>query len=511
MQVLVKITREENAVYFHVQCGEVVAVELEDYVAGVVGSEIGNSALEACKAQAVAARTFAAPYVRQGKPLTDASSTHQAFRALRMNGGAYKNARQAAQETAGEVLTYGGQVLSTCSYSASNGGRTVSSAERWGGARPWLIAQDDPWDLAATGGRKTGHGVGMSQAGIKYAAKLGVGYRDMLAFYYPGTEIRKEEESQMNEKAKTTVEIAISQLGGPYVFGAWGSECTPSMRRKYAGYNPAHKNNIYKACQVLSGKADNCEGCKWKGRLAFDCRGFTHWILKQVGIDLSGSGATSQYNTNFNWAQCGTIDGMPDLPCCVFQQSGGKMQHTGYHIGGGRIIHCSAGVQEGNASDKGWTHYAVPVGLYEPEELTAAKVVDILPTLRRGSSGEAVKELQKRLLSAGLSVGANGADGVFGSATLAAVQEFQTAHGLTTDGICGPATWAALKEEAFDAMDKPDQPSQEPEGDAAEAVVPEAVVPEPTVDAAALLGTVDAAMEQLREAVKACMTFGGVS
>lgn len=40
---------------------------------------------------------------------------------------------------------------------------------------------------------------------------------------------------------------------------------------------------------------------------------------------------------------------------------------------------------------------------------------------------------------------------------------------------------------------------------------PEDDVPEPTVDAAALLGAVDAAMEQLREAVKSCLTFVGLS
>jgi len=83
---------------------------------------------------------------------------------------------------------YGGRIINTCSYSTSNGGRTVSAQERWGGYRAWLIAQDDPWDLAATGGVKTGHGVGMSQAGASYAAgKLGIQYLDILAFYYPGT------------------------------------------------------------------------------------------------------------------------------------------------------------------------------------------------------------------------------------------------------------------------------------------------------------------------------------
>lgn len=67
----------------------------------------------------------------------------------------------------------------------------------------------------------------------------------------------------MNEKALKVIEAAKSQLGNPYVFGMWGRECTPSVRRQYAGYNPSHKSAIYKACPVLSGKQPNCDGCKW--------------------------------------------------------------------------------------------------------------------------------------------------------------------------------------------------------------------------------------------------------
>jgi peptidoglycan hydrolase-like amidase len=80
---------------------------------------------------------------------------------------------------------YGDMVINAI-YTAANGGRTVSSLEQWGSPWPFLIEQDDPWDKAA-GYKKSGTGVGMSQRGAMYAAKQGVGYKEILAFYYPGT------------------------------------------------------------------------------------------------------------------------------------------------------------------------------------------------------------------------------------------------------------------------------------------------------------------------------------
>lgn len=246
----------------------------------------------------------------------------------------------------------------------------------------------------------------------------------------------------MNEKASKVVEAARSQLGGPYVYGAWGSECTPSMRRKYAGYNPQYEPNIRKACPVLSGKQSSCEGCKWKGALAFDCRGFTHWALLQAGIKIDGGGATTQYNTKANWTQRGTIDAMPDLVCCVFKQRDGKMQHTGLHIGGGIIIHCSTTVKEGKTTDKGWTHYAVPAGLYDGQETTTAEPVKVMATLRKGSQGSAVSALQTMLNRLGFDSGK--VDGIYGTKTMAAVRSFQEANGLTADGIAGEQTLTTL-------------------------------------------------------------------
>lgn len=63
------------------------------------------------------------------------------------------------------------------------------------------------------------------------------------------------------------------------------------------------------------------------------------------------------------------------------------------------------------------------------------------PVLRRGDHGPAVEELQRRLAVVGPGVAGYGQ---FGPRTEQAVRAFQAAHGLTADGVCGPATWAKL-------------------------------------------------------------------
>lgn len=59
MKIKVKITTAANMKYYNCAKGAIKEIELEDYVKCVVASEIGNASLEACKAQAVACRTFA--------------------------------------------------------------------------------------------------------------------------------------------------------------------------------------------------------------------------------------------------------------------------------------------------------------------------------------------------------------------------------------------------------------------------------------------------------------------
>jgi len=76
----------------------------------------------------------------------------------------------------------------------------------------------------------------------------------------------------------------------------------------------------------------------------------------------------------------------------------------------------------------------------------AVKEMDIqnekMPTIRQGSKdctggvSYAVTVLQRHL---GLKV-----DGIFGAGTKAKLVEWQKAHGLAADGICGMATWSSF-------------------------------------------------------------------
>lgn len=72
---------------------------------------------------------------------------------------------------------------------------------------------------------------------------------------------------------------------------------------------------------------------------------------------------------------------------------------------------------------------------------TAGTVTAAHPTLKSGSMGSSVKELQQKLNSKGYSLNC---DGIFGAKTIAAVKAFQKDNRLVVDGIVGTKTWAEL-------------------------------------------------------------------
>ncbi len=475
MKIKVRLTKQYNLNYYNAQLNDVIEVEFEEYVAAVTATEIGNSHIEACKAQAIAARSFAISRgVLRGLTISDSSSNAQAYSAKRYNEKTYPNCLQAARETESVVLIYQNKVINSI-YTASNGGRTVSCHERWGGTDyPFLPAQDDPWDAAA-GYALAGTGVGMSQRGAIYAAKKGIDYKSILSFYYPGTTLEKNYGKigvvVMSKVTDKVVELAKSLEGSPYVWGATGEKCTVANRQsrmKSSKLTTVSRENIKNRCPVLSGKQKTCAGCKYEGMDEYDCIGYVNYVNKTCGIYLNGAGATYHYENKSNFVCQGDIKDMPNVVCCVYQRKDNRMQHIGFHIGNGEIIHCSGSgeVKYGNTNDKNWTHYAIPRGYYTEEELKEAGVMSSMITatiLKKGMRGEEVLQLQMILNKLGYDCGE--ADGIFGKKTVAGVTAFQADHGLKEDGIAGPITLGLIEKliSAEPELVTESEPDTEPE------------------------------------------------
>jgi hypothetical protein len=88
------------------------------------------------------------------------------------------------------------------------------------------------------------------------------------------------------------------------------------------------------------------------------------------------------------------------------------------------------------ASPAGWTAISRPAG-----SLPGYTADKVMVSIGKGAVGDLVVWAQEHLISAGYRLGV---DGGFGPTTRSAVQDFQTAHGLTPDGIIGPQTWGVL-------------------------------------------------------------------
>ncbi len=112
-------------------------VPLEEYLLGVVPSELGLPQLEAQKAQAVAARTYAVANIgtfgKQGFDMVPTVSS-QVYKGVSIET---KMGTQAVQETRGMVATYKGKPIMAY-YTSTCGGRTESSENIFDHAEPYL-------------------------------------------------------------------------------------------------------------------------------------------------------------------------------------------------------------------------------------------------------------------------------------------------------------------------------------------------------------------------------------
>lgn len=118
-------------------------VDLEEYLYSVVGSEVPTSwPLEALKAQAVAARSYAL-YQRQTSANTvfDVGDTTrwQVYKGIQEETA---STQAAVQATRGQVLTYQGQIINAVFHSSS-GGHTENVEDVWVSPLPYLRGVPD--------------------------------------------------------------------------------------------------------------------------------------------------------------------------------------------------------------------------------------------------------------------------------------------------------------------------------------------------------------------------------
>ncbi len=174
-------------------------LELEDYVAGVVSNEAyASEGMEALKAQAVAARTYALSSTNFCQNSITNSTNQQTF-----TRNVNDRAREAVSATVGEVLVNREGKIFSANYDSfcyddidcpdatrnSDGTYTVTYTKVPYGEKHTITLNDPSQYGRILPGQ--GHGLGMSQLVSYQLAKEGKNYQEILSYFYSdGVEIR---------------------------------------------------------------------------------------------------------------------------------------------------------------------------------------------------------------------------------------------------------------------------------------------------------------------------------
>ena len=162
-------------------------IELEDYLVGVVSSEVPPSfEKEAIKAQAVAARTYALKQMENRKNETydvkdDTSS--QVYKSNEELKNIWKNnyeeninkIKNAINETKGEYLTYDNKIIYAFFFSTSNG-KTEDNKDVFGQDLPYLKSVDSSFDEKETSNFEVEKTISLKD----FYIQLGLEYNDNL-------------------------------------------------------------------------------------------------------------------------------------------------------------------------------------------------------------------------------------------------------------------------------------------------------------------------------------------
>ena len=148
---------------FDSKTNKTMLIELDEYVKGVVAAEMpGQFNIEALKAQAVAARTFAIYRIQQysnGHPHhpqaplctgihCQAYLTTDELRQTHNNNWMYEywpKIERAVESTKGEIITYDGKIIEAL-YHSTSGGMTENSEDYFVSALPYMRSVSSPYE-----------------------------------------------------------------------------------------------------------------------------------------------------------------------------------------------------------------------------------------------------------------------------------------------------------------------------------------------------------------------------
>ena len=195
----------------------------------------------------------------------------------------------------------------------------------------------------------------------------------------------------------------------------------------------------------------------------YDCSSFVISAFKKAGLPLT---ATYTGNMKYDFLRNGfyvVADGSLVRGDVLLHEQ----NHTALYLGDGMLVQASINekgtIKGGVSGDQTGreigvrTYYDYPwdfvlrygVGVAENATTTTVSKTETvntkIPTILEGNTGSAVLSMQLLLIHKwAISCGPDGADGDFGTNTDTALRRFQNQRGLAADGVCGPATWAAL-------------------------------------------------------------------
>lgn len=149
----IKPVETKTYVTVHRSNGQVIKLELNEYLIGVVAGEMPASFnKEALKVQAIIARTYVLNAINKGIQITDTVSTQRYIDTNEMKklwGTSYNNyynkIKDSVISTENMVVTYNNNLIE-CVYHSTSNGKTEDSKNVWGNSFPYLQSVDSPWD-----------------------------------------------------------------------------------------------------------------------------------------------------------------------------------------------------------------------------------------------------------------------------------------------------------------------------------------------------------------------------